>query len=1129
VYVGAKPLGSLDAGGFDGLLRSAGLWRALLHRSRSDWPVVLAAGLLLLCATVLLAAGAVYGDVVALDGLRQAILDAPPPDRVVVIGSTAALADVSAIDEAVTSEATQVLGSGGGEVGLAATSGGFLPAGVDPSDQSALIRLASYRGIANHATLVDGAWPVAGKTPIEGVLSQGAATALTASLGETLSLVSRDNPTATTDIRLVGIWQPDRTNPYWLAKTLDLDGVETRGPFTTTGPIVVDQEDLVRRVPDRELDLEWRAIPDVYGLRVGGLDQLRTDLETLNDRLRDDRLPGRSLRVESQLPAILAEVDRRTLVSRSGVMLLTIQFAILAGYAIILVAGMLIERRRVEVALLRSRGAGTTHLSAMAFGEALMLAIPAAVIAPYLAVGVVQAIGTVGPLGDVGIASTATVDDDVRIVAALAAAACVVALTIPSLLSGSNPAGVRARLSRQVGRTLPQRIGIDLVLVALAAIGLWQLRLYGSPLTANARGVLGLDPLLIAAPGIGLLAGGILATRIVPRLAEVAERVFSRRNGLVASIGARQLARRPLRYTRSALLLMLAAALGTFAAADAATWAASQQSQAAYAAAADLRMTLSDYSDLPTWVVGPAVRSIDGVEAAAPIVRGPVDVGRAIRGGQLLALDPASAPRLVNYSDDAAAATLPALLAKLAAERPPSKAVAIDGHPLRLGLDVDAAVAADPNATNDPDAPPQVMPPKWRGIEVTMFLQDGDGRLHKVTGDLPGLNTADGQRIEVPLMAQVDGRQVAFPGPASLVGVELSFRMPDELVGIGTVDVKGVEATDARIGEAGWHDIGWTPASDGFHWTSTQFGPTGPYKPPAGSPGRIVFGYDPGQAQPIFSRGSTVFRTAATPGDVETLPAVVGHTFLDQSGAEVGDEIAASLSGQPVKLEIIGATPEFPSLDPTKPFAIVDATTLEQARLAAAGQVLTTKEWWLKVDPSKAATIEDTLRADPLAATDVVGRASLARSLASDPVSLGIIGALALGALAALVFASIGFLVSATVTSSERVTEFAILRALGLSARELSAWVSLENAFLLVFGLLAGSVLGIILAWLVLPFATLTATGEAVVPAPSIVVPWPAMAPLYGAAIVLFVVTVAIVTRQVRRAGISSVLRAGEE
>src|SRR5262245_22102089 len=82
-----------------GLLRSAGLWRALLHRSRSDWPVVLAAGFLLLCATVTLAVGAVYGDVVALGGLRQAVFDVAPQDCVVVIGSSAAPNDVQAIDD----------------------------------------------------------------------------------------------------------------------------------------------------------------------------------------------------------------------------------------------------------------------------------------------------------------------------------------------------------------------------------------------------------------------------------------------------------------------------------------------------------------------------------------------------------------------------------------------------------------------------------------------------------------------------------------------------------------------------------------------------------------------------------------------------------------------------------------------------------------------------------------------------------------------------------------------------------------------------------------------------------------------------------------------------------------------
>jgi predicted lysophospholipase L1 biosynthesis ABC-type transport system permease subunit len=225
----------------------------------------------------------------------------------------------------------------------------------------------------------------------------------------------------------------------------------------------------------------------------------------------------------------------------------------------------------------------------------------------------------------------------------------------------------------------------------------------------------------------------------------------------------------------------------------------------------------------------------------------------------------------------------------------------------------------------------------------------------------------------------------------------------------------------------------------------------------------------------------------------------------------------------------VGSSPDFPSLDPAEPFAIVDATTLERSRQATTGQLVATKEWWLAVDEAATPTVEEALGQAPIAADRVLGRESLTRSLAGDPVSLGIIGALALGALAALVFASIGFIVSATVTTSERITEFAILRALGLSVRELSGWISLENAFLLVFGLIAGSGLGVLLAWLVLPFATLTESGEAAVPAAQIVVPWPALAPIYVAALVLFVVTVVLVTRQVRAAEISAVLRSGDE
>mgnify|MGYP006176450989 CR=1 FL=1 len=49
-------------------------------------------------------------------------------------------------------------------------------------------------------------------------------------------------------------------------------------------------------------------------------------------------------------------------------------------------------------------------------------------------------------------------------------------------------------------------------------------------------------------------------------------------------------------------------------------------------------------------------------------------------------------------------------------------------------------------------------------------------------------------------------------------------------------------------------------------------------------------------------------------------------------------------------------------------------------------------------------------------------------------ISVLIIGVLTIGVVAAGLFAVVGFVVSAAVSARERVTEFALLRALGLSS-----------------------------------------------------------------------------------------------
>ena len=130
-----------------------------------------------------------------------------------------------------------------------------------------------------------------------------------------------------------------------------------------------------------------------------------------------------------------------------------------------------------------------------------------------------------------------------------------------------------------------------LALVALAVVAFWQLQTVGPQLSERVRGQFGVDPLLVVAPALGLLAGAVLALRIVPLLANVGERIAAGGRGTIPALASWQVARRPVRYARSSLLLMMAIGIGFFAAAYATTWIGSQQDQAAYEVGADIRVT----------------------------------------------------------------------------------------------------------------------------------------------------------------------------------------------------------------------------------------------------------------------------------------------------------------------------------------------------------------------------------------------------------------------------------------------------------------------------------------------------------------------------------------------------------
>ena len=1103
--------------------------RVVLNRSLADWLIVAAAWLVIGCATTLLAIGVLYGDAVALSGLRQVIAAEPVTATSVVVDMRVERDELASADEAISHQVRRILGWTDGELARVIRSGTFdLPAGLANLGDSDLAVFEAADRLEHHATIVEGAWPSAGAEPIAVAVSSAAADQLGVAVGDEVSLASRAGQDRTVAVRIVGRWEPnDPAESYWLGDPLELSGVSPGTSFTLHGPLVLTADDLAARIATGALDATWRALPAFENLALGNVRWMRADAAALERRIRGELGNAAFFSVSTGLPDILAGADRSLLVGRSGVLILTIQFAVLAGYALILIAGLLVEQRRIETALLRSRGAGAGNVAWMAFLEGLLLVVPAALAAPWIALGVLRLFDAVGPLAAAGVSIEPRVDTIAIIVAAAAGVACLIGLVVPAFASGRGLAAVRQTMARQGSRTLAQRLGIDIALVILAGVGLWQLRQYGAPLTATVRGSIGLDPLLVAAPAIGLLAGAIVALRVVPLVAEVGERLLGTRRGLVAPLGARQLARRPLRYTRSALLLMLAAALGTFAATYATTWERSQADQAAYQAGGDLRLDVASFPDLPIWSLGAAYASVPGVERAMPVVAEAFDVSGQSTSGQLLAVDAPTMGEIVDVRPDLLGGrSVDEVATALAPHLEGLAPIPLPGEAAALEIGVDASLANYP--TVEPDGQTAFRGPLPEALivgRVAVAVRDAGGLVH--TYEAGGLQAGlDAQRIEIPLTGELPGGERLVPKyPVELLGIQLLLELPPDTRVAGDLEVTSVLARGAD-GAAAAIDL--VPSRDGWTWLIERGGAALQPAPTAeGSPERISVLEDRpffGDDGPIGLR--LIPESLAAAAD-RPLPVLVSRTFADETRSAVGDSVAIGSLTRRTNMEVVGIVEAFPTLDPTEPFAIVDLGGYALATFARSGEDLFTDEWWLSVDDS--AAVAARLTEDPYSVERIISRDERTRELSDDPIALGVIGALAIGSVAALIVAAIGFVASAVVSTRERLGEFALLRAMGLSPAQLAAWLTIENTFLLAAGVLAGTGLGLLLAWLVLPFVTLTADGRSVVPPLLIEIPWPAIVAVALGALMALVVAVVVIGGVLRRVAVSGVLRSGQD
>lgn len=1071
-------------------------------RLRAHRLLVAAATLTVLLTTSVLAALAAFGATIGDHGLRHTLEHRAAARSVIDVHSTVSAGNRQDVDRSVREALRRAYGGLPTSVEAATRSGSYaLPSALSPGGAPGAgggnPDLTVFTSLdRDRVRLTGGTWPTGGGRPASGeavrvpvAVPELVADRLGLRTGDALRLESRLAGPPPVRAEVTGVYVPkDPADPYWRLDPLGGDGVRTLS-YTTYGPLAVT-DDAFASGSLTPAETYWQADADFGGLTTGRVAALREQVAGAVAEFGTVSGVGSAV-ASSELPDVLGELERSLLVARSTLLVAGLQLAAVAGLALLLVARLLAAERATETALLRARGGSRTRVAALAAAEALLLALPGLLLGPLIAAPVVRALTSGGTPSAAGAEPALQLPPAAWWVAAATTVLCALTVALPALLRSAEISMAPRR--RRAAALL--RGGFDLALLAVAGVALWQLqrRTAGTGVltgtgpdgTGEADG-LGIDPVLVTAPALALLATAVPALRALPLLVRIGERHAARGRGLTSALAGWQLGRRPAAGAGPAVLLVLAVAMGVFAVGQGASWDRSQADQAAFRTGADIAV---NGSSAPAFGQGGLIDGVGGVTAAAPVARDTFGV-RGDLDAQVLATDTRVAGELLDLRDDLADEPLPALLAPLAASAGgTSGGITLPAQTRELSFRLRLEAAGPDGADSS----------------LAVTLEDRYGvPYHLPVGELP----ADGRAhtLTVRLAEAAGGTEGAPAGPLRLTGVTLTHLAPTRSAqqrlilhgvesagpdgGSRTVGIRGGLHWDSRLRVA---DIGRGPGLG--HHADPELRSVRPAAEGADGAALTVT-YTTGAAP-----GPPSFDTPAMPVDVvlrpatggpageEPLPAVATDAFLDATGAQVGDQVQAQISGTDVPVRITGALRALPTTGGTGGGALLlDLAALDAKLQAAGADPLEAEGWWVAARPGRSGEVADELRALP--SFDAVAvRAELAEQLRSDPLGSGPRTALTAIAVAAAVLAAAGFAVSTAGAARERRSEHAVLRALGTPRSGLARVLAAEQGVLVLLSLAIGLGLGVLLTRLVVPLIVLTA--DAATPVPALIVELP--------------------------------------
>ncbi|HEY2551385.1 MAG TPA: FtsX-like permease family protein, partial [Streptosporangiaceae bacterium] len=951
------------------------------------------------------------------------------------------------------------------------------------SSQVPLIQAASLDGVMAHAELTAGTWPgpPAPGAPVGVALPASTASLLHLPVGAVLDL--HDSITgAPARLRVTGLFRPrDPAAPYWRLSILGTSGKNVQGSFVTYGPMLASPAAFAPGGLPVSV-ASWLITVHTARLAPGDMARLSGRLDAVISGWQTGQNPG-GLEVTTALPQTLSALASSVVVSKSLLLIGSLQLLLLAMAGVALAARLLASQREAETALLSARGAARGQLVLASLAEASLLAVvgivAGIVLGSYLANLLLSASGLAvarsgGGLPDVvrsGVAGGSWWP------AAVIAVLVIIVIMWPALRP-ATPGAARIRRTRQAALAATARTGLDAALIGLGVLAFWELRRY-SAAPRLSGGALGVDPVLAVAPVLALAGIALLPLRALPAAARLLDGLSVRGRRLVTALASWQLSRRAVREGGPVLLVVLAAATGTLVLAQHQSWRQSQLDQAAFSAGADVRVSLA--APLPLGRGGSLARG-RGVLTAMPV--------SAVNSGfGVFAVDASQAARTVLLRPDLSAVPLTALWARIT-PRYAAPGLALPGRPVRL------------------DVSAMLLPPHGGRLGVmsaSLSVQDGGGIVYSLpAGSLP----ADGRYHDLAVDLATAG-QARYP--LHLLGLSLSYQLPgfppsatkhaqqQTASATGTLAIRSL-AVSAR--GSGAFPAPFAGASALARWQagaqSTDLADPGA----SGiAPTAAAWQVSGGAAELSFTVGTghLIARAGATPQPVSgqlrvaaaysggvagTVPAIATRAFLGSAGAHLGRIVPLPVGNATVRIRLVAEVAAFPAAATAGgggPAVIVDQAWLQDALAGQWQPPLPVTQWWLS-----------TARGGPAgypAGATVTTRAGTAAGLLSDPLPNVPQLSLLVIVIAAGLLACIGFMVSVVAAVRERRLTDALLAALGMGRAARAGQLCLEQLMLSLPGTAAGVAIGAALAHLLVPAVTLTTGAVAPFPPVHVLIP----------------------------------------